>query len=51
MKSGKEIVEMWLKEFRFELGCTAKDFLIEAIEHGLMEAYKEGQQAHEEQRL
>jgi hypothetical protein len=43
MKSGIAIVEMWMREFHFELPCEAKRFLVEAIEAGLQEAYQDGQ--------
>jgi hypothetical protein len=52
MKSGIEIVEMWLKEFHYaDLPCPSKEFLVEAIEAGLNEAYREGQKANEKYRV
>lgn len=48
MKSGKEIIALWEKEFKIaDLPCVMRQFLIEAIEAGLMEAYREGQNSEE----
>lgn len=52
MKSGKEIIEMWLKEFHYaELECASKKFIVEAIEAGFREAYEEGKKANEKHRV
>ena len=43
MKSGEEIVSMLEKQHKLALPCEPRDFLVEAINYAIDEAYLAGQ--------